>query len=147
MDDFADMGNLTGIEENNRRKIGSNGQEIIDQATYHKLTNWFVKSGGIIIRGEEAKRHLEKQHASAAYLMGFNAAYILDEATVSDVLEEMYHAKQDRSNKFGVVVDDVVYNKREIDAQEYLLRMTRKYKSPEPECEATRKCSNITKAV
>ena len=41
------------------RRIGSNGQQIIDVPTYNKLTKEFRKNGGVIIRGEEAETYLK----------------------------------------------------------------------------------------
>lgn len=120
------------------RRIGSEGQEIIDQATYNKLTKPFIKHGGLIIRGEEAKEHLKKMNAHASYLPSLNAAFITDDATVSEVLEEMYHAEQDRKHLFGEFVTEEVQIRREIDAQKHLLSMTDKYKIPEKEVELTK---------
>lgn len=68
-----------------------------------------------------------------------NAAFIRDDATVSDVIEEMYHAKQDRIGMFGDKLTDEVLLKREIDAQKYLLSLTKKYKIPIEEVEETKK--------
>ena len=120
-----------------RRKIGSQGQEIIDQPTYNKLTKKFLKNDGIIIRGEEAEKHLEGR-AYASYIRGGNIAFIRDEATVSDVLEEMYHAEQDRKNVFGNLAEKEMELRREIQAQEYLLSQTEKYKIPISEIEVTK---------
>lgn len=122
-----------------RRKIGAQGQEIIDKPTYNKLTRDFKRRGGIIIRGEEAARHLEKQGAYAAYLPGgFDTAYIRDDATVSDVIEEMFHAEQDRRNDYGPILTEEVRLRREIDAQKYLISVEEKYKIPVEEREVTR---------
>lgn len=121
------------------RRIGVNGQQIIDKPTYNKLTKQFIKQGGVIIRGEQAVKHLANTHSYAAYLPSLNAAVISDEATVSDVLEEMYHAKQDRCNMFGSVLTEEVLCRREIDAQYYLLSLTERYKIPESEVELTKK--------
>ena len=121
------------------RRIGSNGQQIIDVPTYNKLTKEFRKNGGVIIRGEEAEEYLKKQSAHASYLVSFNNAVISDEATVSDVLEEMYHAKQDRLNMFGSVADKEVRYRREIDAQKHMLGLVEKYKIPDEEVEVTRR--------
>jgi len=121
------------------RRIGANGQQIIDMPTYNKLTNDFVKRGGLIIRGEEAAMHLANTPGGAAYLPSLNAAVIRDDATVSDVLEEMYHAEQDRKNMFGRRLTDEVLLRREIDAQKYLLSLTDKYKIPVEEVEQTKK--------
>ena len=112
------------------REKAEDGHEIIDDRTYKKLTNDFIKEGGIIIRGEEAERHLKTQNATASYINGINVAFIRDDATVSDVLEEMYHAYQDKTNMFGKEAIGEVYLKREIDAQKYLLRRKKRYKIP-----------------
>lgn len=42
--------------------------------TYQKLTKSFLNSGGIIIRGEIAMKHLEKVGANASYMAGGNIA-------------------------------------------------------------------------
>lgn len=125
----------SGVELN-RRKTGNQGQEIIDRPTYQKLTRKFIKNGGIIIRGVDAEKHLGER-AYASYLPGFNAAFIRDDATVSDVLEEMYHAEQDRTHMYGNVLTDEVRLRREIDAQKYLTRVAKKYKIPVKEQEVT----------
>ena len=127
------------IAEMQRRKIGKDGQEIIDQPTYRKLTRSFVRSGGIIIRGKEADLHLAQMGAHASYIPGMGVAFIRDDATVSDVLEEMYHAKQDRQNAYLNLPSDEAVLRREIDAQEYLLDMAEKYQIPTNETNITRR--------
>lgn len=110
---------------------------------YNKLTKKFTKNGGIIIRGEEAERHLKKS-AYASYLPSMNAAFISDEPSVSDVLEEMYHAEQDRRNMFGNLSTAIgdkgteILLRREINAQKYLLSLTDKYKIPQCEVDVTK---------
>lgn len=113
-----------------RRRIGANGQEIIDQATYASLTRSFINAGGLIIRGKEAEDHLSKVNAYAAYLPSLNTAIIRDDATVSDVLEEMYHAKQDRRGDYADLPQEEMVLRREIDAQKYLISVIGKYKIP-----------------
>ena len=144
--DFLDKGGTTEEWEARRndtgtellrRRIGTQGQQIIDKPTYHKLTKDFIKHGGIIVRGKEAERHLEKQGAYASYFMGGNFAFIRDDATVSDVLEEMYHAEQDRKNMFSEYPDREILVRREIDAQKYLISVAEKYKIPIKETEIT----------
>ena len=113
-----------------RRRIGAQGQQIIYKAAYNKLVKEFLNYGGIIIRGEEADRFLEKQGAYASYLVGSKIAFIRDGATISDVLDEMYHAKQDRRGDYNNLVFSEMILRREIDAQKYLLKMSEKYKIP-----------------
>ena len=122
-----------------RRKKAADGHEIIDKATYNKLTKKFLRSGGIIIRGAEADKYLKSRGAHALYLAGASVAFISDDATVSDVLEEMYHAEQDRKNLFGSEFNKDVLLKREIDAQKYLLKVAEKYKIPQEETELTKR--------
>lgn len=120
-----------------RRKVGTRGQQVIDKPTYNKLTKEFLRRGGQIIRGEEAERMLGN-HAYASYITGAYTAYIKDEATISDVLEEMFHAEQDRINRFGFMSDPVVPILREIEAQEYLINSAERYKIPLEETEVTK---------
>lgn len=124
--------------EQHRRKTGEQGQEIIDKPTYNKLTKDFLSHGGLIIRGEEAVKHLEKQGAYASYFMGGNFAFIRDDATVSDVLEEMYHALQDRKNMFAEYSQEEMLIRREIDAQKYLISVAERYKIPIEETNVTK---------
>lgn len=125
--------------ENLRRKVAADGHEIIDQPTYHKLTKKFVKNGGIIIRGKEAEHHLKQMGAYASYIPGMEVAFIRDDARVSDVIEEMYHAKQNRANMFGTLDEPLTLLKREIDAQKYLLKVQYKYKIPVEETITTKR--------
>lgn len=121
-----------------RRKRGPSGYEIIDKPTYQKVTESFRKNGGIIIRGKDAERHLERVGATAAYIAGgSNIAFIRDDATVSDVLEEMFHYSQDVNHSFGSVVTNEVRLRREIEAQEYLISVADQYKIPVEERLAT----------
>ena len=125
--------------ELHRRRVGEQGQEIIDKPTYVKLTREFLRHGGVIIRGEDAERHLRMQGAYASYMPGGNFAFIRDDATVSDVLEEMYHAMQERKNMFSTYPSEEILVRREIDAQKYLIAVAKKYKIPAEETEVTRK--------
>lgn len=118
-----------------RRRIAEDGHEIIDAPTYNKLVKSFLRSDGIIIHGEEAAYHLRNVKASASYMIGANVAFIRNDATISDVLEEMYHAKQDRAEMFGKSVSSLVILRREIDAQNYLISVADKYKIPPAETE------------
>lgn len=118
------------------RQISKEGKQIVDKNTYKRLTRDFLRHGGIIIRGDDAANHLGKR-ASASYLPGFNVAFIKDDATVSDVAEEMFHALQDRQDRFGSVLTKKVFLRREIEAQEYLINSARRLKIPAEETEVT----------
>ena len=139
----VDKSGESGIIEITRKKNGAHrrtnarGMQVIDKPTYNKLTADFLKHDGLIIRGEEAARHLGDTHY-ASYLPSLNTAFIRDDATISEVLEEMYHAEQDRKNMFGDTLTTEVWLRREIDAQKYLLSLSEKYKIPQEEIEVTK---------
>lgn len=137
----AEVDRLEGKEQYRKgrthRKKTEDGKEIISKALYDKLTHDFVKNDGIIIRGKDAEKHLG-QGKSASYLPSLNTAFIKDEPTVSDVLEEMHHAEQDRKHRFGDMVTEEVLLRREIETQKYLISVEEKYKIPLEEREVTR---------
>ena len=67
-----------------------------------------------------------------------DVVFLRSDCTVSDVLEEMYHFEQ---NRHGKNADKEIKLKRllnEIDAQEYLLSNSLKYKIPQEEIEITK---------
>lgn len=61
MENYVDKSAGSGIIELTRnknythRKVNEDGQQIIDKPTYNKITKYFVKHDGIIIRGEVAE--------------------------------------------------------------------------------------------
>lgn len=142
LEEVKKTGNEYLSTEMYRRKIGSRGREVIDKPTYSKLTKKFVRTGGVIIRGEEAKRHLDNIGKGASYCRGGYYAYIRDDATISEVLEEMYHAQQDRNGMFNEYPEDEIQIRREIDAQHYLISMEKRYKIPVEEQQETRQSLN-----
>lgn len=121
--------------EQYHRRIGKRNREIIDQPTYNKLTREFLRRDGIIYRDEEAERHLDASGNGAAYIMGANTVFFRRDATVSEVLEEMYHAHQDRTGMFNQYPIDEVSLRREIDAQKHVMMLKTRYKIPESEME------------
>ena len=70
--------------------------------------------------------------------MGGNHTFFREDATISEVLEEMYHAKQDRIGKFNNYPKDEIKLRREIEAQHYVMSLQKKYKIPELEMEELR---------
>lgn len=125
-------------EEMYRRKTAEDGHEIIDKATYNRIMKPFFKAGGIVQQDEDAIRHLNKVGASALYINGANTMLLTKTPRVSEVLEEAFHARQDRANRFGTMdMNGVVHTMREIEAQQYLLSVTDKYKIPKEETEVT----------
>lgn len=120
-------------------KYGEGTVDTVRKMNYNKSADKKQYDQYKQVLGEEAEEHLKKSQASASYLGSLNTAVIRDEATVSDVLEEMYHARQDRTNAYGNLLTEDVYLKREIEAQKYMLSVVDKYKIPIEEVETTRK--------
>lgn len=118
------------------RKISDGGWQIIDKATYNKITKPAIKSGADIRIAEgDYLEHIRKQ--GTAVTVG-DIIFFTPEATISDVLEEIYHFyqyKKGLNNKYSYKQREVM---NEIDAKEYLLSMTDKYNIPEEEVYVTR---------
>lgn len=119
------------------RKISSSGEYIIDKATYHKITNPAIKAGADIriADGDVLKRMNEKNATAVTY---GDVIYFREDATVSDVLEEVYHFYQnkcDLNSQYGSR-QRIIMN--EIAAKEYLISVKEKYKIPEDEVKLTK---------
>lgn len=102
----------------------------------NKLTREFRKRGGIIWQDDEAERYLRSQKAAA---MNLNADTIVlqKRPTISEVLEELYHAEQYRREVLDPN-DEVSRIKAEIEAQNYLLSVEKRYNIPREETRQTK---------
>lgn len=116
------------------QRIAPSGRKIIPKALFNKLLSPCIKAGGYIIRGAEAARHLGNDHAS--HIGGI--FFFKDDATISDVVEEVYHFWQERRGDYS----DEPLQRRiclcEIDAKMHLLSVAERYKIPLEEQELTR---------
>lgn len=118
------------------RKV-ENGIEIIDQPTYNKLIQPVLKNGGKVYRGtDEIEQHLEMNNASASTIGDVKLFRKI--VTVSDVLEETFHFKQNilKQNADKPLKEQIILN--EIEAKEYVLSCQEKYHIPDSEVEQTR---------
>lgn len=109
-----------------------------NKPTYNKLTSDFIRRGGKIITGEAAAAFLKYSNAYASYIVNQNLIFISNEPTVSDILEETYHATQDRMKLYSNYSYQEMMYLREIDAQNYLISVAKKYKIPIEEQEVTK---------
>ena len=126
------------------RKITEDGRHVIDRATYNKVTAPAVKKGADIRTADESMmQYLESNHATA---VTFGDTIILrPDATTTEVLEEVYHFNQNRSGlnaQYSAVQRQIM---NEIDAQEYLLSVSDKYKIPKEEVEETKQLLEVYK--
>lgn len=106
----------------------------ISDKRFNELTIEAKKNGAEIIRcipGDSAYKHLESNEATASCIG--NILIFRKDATVSEVLEETYHYKQ---NLYGINGDKplqlrIILN--EIDAKEYVIKNAKKYSVPRKE--------------
>lgn len=121
------------------RKTTADGREIIDQATYHKLTNPVIKKGGKIITATDDNDWLRYLNMNGATAVTYDDIIILrPDATITEVLEETYHFYQNRlglNNKYPIDQRRVM---NEIAAQEYVISVADKYKIPKAQREETK---------
>lgn len=119
------------------RNKDSNKRRPINLARQNRLTRDFRQKGGVIFQSPTGDQYLKKIGASA---INYNEKTILlhTKPTISEVLEELYHAEQYRRGQ----IDPNDYTSRikaEIDAQNYLLSVEKRYNIPRNESEQTKK--------
>jgi SPP1 gp7 family putative phage head morphogenesis protein len=146
---MPDEGELNGEGEENRpeddsdkskalfRNKDSNKRRPINIARQNRLTRDFRQNGGVIFQSPVGDQHLKKIGAAA---VNYNEKTIIlqTKPTISEVLEELYHAEQYRNGKIDPN-DYISKIKAEIDAQNYLLSVEKKYNIPRNESEQTKK--------
>lgn len=118
------------------RNKDKNKRRPVNITRQNKLTESFRKRGGVIWQDDESESYLRIRKASA---MNLNADTIVlqKKATISEILEELFHAEQWRD---GRLVDTPISKiNAEIEAQNYLLSVEKKYNIPKIEIEQTKK--------
>ena len=146
---MPDEGELNGEGEENRpeddsdkskalfRNKDSNKRRPINIARQNRLTRDFRQNGGVIFQSPVGDQHLKKIGAAA---VNYNEKTIIlqTKPTISEVLEELYHAEQYRNGKIDPN-DYISKIKAEIDAQNYLLSVEKRYNIPRNESEQIKK--------
>ena len=119
------------------RNKDSNKRRPINIARQNRLTRDFRQNGGVIFQSPVGDQYLKKIGAAA---VNYNEKTIIlpTKPTISEVLEELYHAEQYRNGKIDPN-DYVSKIKAEIDAQNYLLSVEKRYNIPRNESEQTKK--------
>ena len=119
------------------RNKDSNKRRPINIARQNRLTRDFRQNGGVIFQSPVGDQYLKKIGAAA---LNYNEKTIIlpTKPTISEVLEELYHAEQYRNGKIDPN-DYVSKIKAEIDAQNYLLSVEKRYNIPRNESEQTKK--------
>ena len=119
------------------RNKDSNKRRPINIARQNRLTRDFRQNGGVIFQSLVGDQYLKKIGAAA---LNYNEKTIIlpTKPTISEVLEELYHAEQYRNGKIDPN-DYVSKIKAEIDAQNYLLSVEKRYNIPRNESEQTKR--------
>lgn len=134
----SDIINLDGSVLTHR-KTSNNDREIINKATYNKLTKPVVKKGGQIITAtadNDWLRYLDERKATAVTIG--DSLILRPDATTTEVLEEVYHFNQNRAGLNMQYSDKQRKIMNEIEAQEYLISVADKYKIPQAERDETK---------
>lgn len=122
------------VEDNPRASI-----KPVNEKLYSSQVNYAERHGCAVIRGGEiAEKRLGKEN-DAAYSMGGRYILFQDPPTTSEVLEEVLHFKQDMRGDYSDIGGEEMILRREIDAQNYLLSVSKRYNIPRSEVEQTRK--------
>lgn len=119
------------------RNKDSNKRRSINIQRQNRLTKEFRQKGGVVFQSPAGDQYLKKIGASA---INYNEKTILlhIKPTISEVLEELYHAEQYRRGQINPN-NYVSRIKAEIDAQNYLLSVEKRYNIPRSESEQTKK--------
>lgn len=113
------------------------GMKPVNDALYNSQKNYVERHGGVVMRGgEDVERHLDAMNADAAQIGG--AIFLRERATTSEVLEEVFHFDQERRGDYSDLSAEEMLLRREIDAQNYLLSVAKRYNIPEEETRQTR---------
>ena len=110
----------------------------VSEERYNQLIIPLKKMGVTIHRDEAAIRHLDFLGVEADTI-GTHDVLFREKVSISAILEETHHIKQNRHGMNDDKVSSLRTALNEIDAKEYLLRVANKYGIPREEVEATKK--------
>ncbi len=119
------------------RNKDSNKRKPINIVRQNKMTEKFRQRGGIIYQNRDSDEYLKKIGA-AALNYDDKTIVLQTKPTISEVLEELYHAEQHRKGEIDPN-DPVSKIRAEIAAQKYLLSVEKRYNIPRSESEQTKK--------
>ncbi|WP_081897087.1 phage minor head protein [Clostridium sp. KNHs214] len=112
--------------------------KFVSDTTFDKLTIKARKNGALIVRGnEEVEEHLNDLEAAAANIG--DVLLFRKDVCISEVLEETYHFEQNLKKQNDDKAEPLRSILNEIDAKEYLLNNSKKYKIPRNEITMTKK--------
>lgn len=120
-----------------KAELRREGCKPVNEQLYSSQKNYVERHGGLVIRGDtEWESHLDRFGADAASIG--DTIILRSDATTSEVLEEVFHFKQQRRGDYAEKPSRITRLLRERDAQNYLLSVAKRYNIPERETEQTR---------
>lgn len=125
------------------RKKLSKKRKVINRERQRKLTEDFRRRGGIIQQDEAGEAYLASRGGAAGITLDEGTIVLHIRPTISEILEELYHAEQFRRNE----IDGTEINRyrAEIKAQYYLLSVEKLYNIPKEETKQTKDNLNYWK--
>ncbi len=115
----------------------------VNEALYNSKINYMTRHGGVIVRNEEAEKHLDKFEADAGHIG--KITFFRKKVTTSELLEEAFHFEQELRGDYND--HPLRETLREIDAQNYLLGITERYNIPKEEVLQTEKNLEYYKSI
>ena len=123
---------LTRKQDKPRRNV-----RVVNDALYNSQKNYVERHGGVVKRDAEAEEHLDKLGAGASSLD--DAVLLRPDASTSEVLEEVFHFKQNLRGDYSDAPVDEMVARRETDAQKFLLSVAERSNIPILETELTKR--------
>lgn len=118
------------------REIRRAKMKPVNEALYNSQKNYVERHGGVVMRGgEDVERHLDDMNADASHIGG--VIFLRGDANTSEVLEEVYHFKQEQRGDYSEYDDGIRVLLMERDAQRYLIGVAERYNIPESETHQT----------
>lgn len=110
----------------------------ISKQLFNQITKPVVEAGGqVIVGGEEVIKHLMDMDAYSSQIG--DILMFRPDATVSDVVEEVFHFWQERRGDYNDYPLEERIILREIDAKKHLIKVAKRYRIPSEETELTRR--------
>ncbi|MBG9366546.1 minor capsid protein [Streptococcus sp. NLN64] len=116
------------------RNKDKNKRRPVNIVRQNKLTKKFRERGGVVWQDDDSERLLKQRKAAA---MNYDAYTIVlqKKPTISEILEELYHAEQWLDERLSE--NPLVKIRAEIEAQHYLLSVEKRYNIPKSETRQT----------
>lgn len=131
------LGGVMTRKKPSAMQIKRAGYKPVNEALYNSQKNYVVRHGGLVIRCDTSwEARLDRLNADASAIG--DTIILRSDATTSEVLEEVFHFKQQQRGDYSDQPERIMKLLRERDAQNYLLSVAERYNIPEQETKQTR---------